>query len=76
MTSSHILANIYISRKTKKDKYEWCEHNLMTYFDHLKYEEFAKNTHKYFQEVPLINFDIIRHECRGDQLNYQCNIIE
>ena len=40
----------------------------MTYFDDLKYNEFAKDTDSYFENVKLINFDIIHHECRGDKL--------
>ena len=40
----------------------------MTYFDDLKYNEFAKDTDSYFENVTRINFDIIHHECRGDKL--------
>ena len=68
MASRKILTNSFILTKSKKGKYEWCKHDLMTYFDDLKYNEFAKNTDSYFENVKLINFDIIHHECRGDKL--------
>ena len=60
--------NSYIPAKTKKGKYEWHEHDLMTYFDDLKYNEFAKDADSYFENVKLINFDIVHHECRGGKL--------
>ena len=41
---------------TKKGKYEWYEHDLMTYFDDLKYEECVRDTDKYFQDVQLVNY--------------------
>ena len=68
MTSRQILTNSYIPAKTKKGKYEWHEHDLMTYFDDLKYNEFAKDADSYFENVKLINFDIVHHECRGGKL--------
>ena len=40
----------------------------MTYFDDLKYNEFAKDTDSYFKNVKLINFDIVHHERRGVKL--------
>ena len=74
MTSRHILTNIYIPRKTKNVKYEWYEHDSITYFDNLKYKEFAEDTDKYFQEFQLINFDRIHHNCQDNQLeiSVQC----
>ena len=56
MASRQILTNTYIPRKTKKGKYEWYEHDLVTYFDDLKYEEFTKDG--YFQDVKLWYFII------------------
>lgn len=51
MASRQILTNTYIPRKTKKGKYERYEHDLIIYFDDLKYEEFTKDG--YFQDVKL-----------------------
>ena len=39
----------------------------------LKYEETIKNTDKYFQNVRVINFDMIHHLCRGDPLEKDMN---
>ena len=47
MASRPILTNTYIPKKANKDKYEWYEHDLMTYFDDLEYQQFASNTHGY-----------------------------
>lgn len=47
MDLRQILRYMYIPRKTKKGKYEWYGPNLMTYFDDLKNEEFAKDIDKY-----------------------------
>ena len=70
MASRKILTNSFILAKSKKGRYEWCkhDHDLMTYFDDLKYIEFAKNTDSYFENIKLINFDIIHHEYGGDKL--------
>ena len=59
---------LHSKKKTKKVKYEWYKHDLMTYFDDLKYSEFAKDTDSYFENVTRINFGIIHNECRGDKL--------
>ena len=63
MTKNPILTNTYIPRKTKQGKYEWYEYDLMSYFNDLKYEELASDTDGYFQNAPVINFNIINHEC-------------
>lgn len=69
-TKSDILANTYIPWKMKKDnkKYEWYEHDLMTYFYDLKHEQLASNTDDYFKRARVISFDKINHECGGDPL--------
>lgn len=52
------------SRKTKKNnKYDWYEHDLMTYFDDLKYEQLASNTDECFKRAHIFNSDIINHDC-------------
>ena len=40
----------------------------MTYFDDLKYEEFASDTDGYFQNARVIYFGIIHHGCHGTPL--------
>ena len=41
----------------------------LTYYDELKYQEFTANKEKQFRNHNIINFDIIRNQCRGDKLN-------
>ena len=55
------------SKKTKK-KYEWYEHDLMTYIDNLKYDHFINNMDSHFSNAKVTNFDIIHYQCRGDEL--------
>ena len=62
--------NKYIHTKGKTE-YKWYEHYLlMPYIDDLKYNEFIENTDEHFQKAKIINFDIIQHECKGDELEY------
>ena len=64
MASRQSLTNTYTPAKTKKNnKYDWYEHDLMTYFDDLKYEQLASNTDEYFKRAHIFNFDIINHDC-------------
>ena len=67
MENKPILTNKYIPTKAR-DKYEWDEHVLMTYFDDLKYRQFASNTDDYFRLACIVNFDIINHKYCGDPL--------
>ena len=43
MTTRQVLTNTYIPPKSKKGKHEWYKHDLMIYFDDLKYDEFVSN---------------------------------
>ena len=63
------LINNYIPTKGKTE-YKWYEHDLISYIDVLKYNEFIKNVDDHFQRAKVINFDIIYQECRGDELEY------
>lgn len=65
MASKPILMNTYIPRKTKKDKCEWYEHDLMTYIDDLKCQQFFSDTDGYFQLHELSILKFINHECCG-----------
>ena len=42
--NQQILTNFYIlKKKKKKKKYEWYEHELMTYISNIKYDNFINN---------------------------------
>ena len=47
----------------------WYERDFCGYFDHLRYQEMIKNRTYYFSRKKVVNFDIINHECRGDELD-------
>ena len=49
-------------------KLPYYERDLMSYYDHLKYQEMTENSDDYFKNKQVVNFDIIYPECRGDQL--------
>ena len=51
------------SEDKKNNKYDWYKHDLMTYFDDLKYEQLASNTDEFFKRAYIFNFDIINHDC-------------
>ena len=40
----------------------------MNYFEHLEYQEMAKDPMDYFKNKKIINFDIIHHKSRDDPL--------
>ena len=44
------------------------ERDFLNYSDQLKYEETVRDPDKYFQNVKILNFDIINHVSRGDPL--------
>ena len=58
----------YIPKKTEKENYEWYEHDLMTYIDVLKYKQFVENMDSHFSRAKITNFDMIHHQCQGNQL--------
>ena len=41
---------------------------LMTYYNHLKYQEIIEDPNNYFKNKVAVNFDVIHHECKGDLL--------
>ena len=45
------------------------ERCFLSYLDDLKYEKTVKNIDKHFQDVKVINFDMIHHMCRGDPVD-------
>ena len=64
ITSKNTYIPPYVSSELK-----WYERDgLLTYFDRLEYEQFEKNRDEYLQRVKIVNFDIIHHQCRWDEL--------
>ena len=63
-----INRNGYISRFIPPEK-----RDFLNYLDQLKYEETIKNPDRYFQNVKIINFDIINHVSSGNLLEKRCN---
>ena len=41
---------------------------LISYIDHLKNKDMSDDPDSYFKNVQVVNFDIIHHECPGDEL--------
>ena len=60
--------NFRIPKVPEKKKYEWLEHDLMMYYDDLKYKDFTGNMGSHFSMAKIVNFNIIHHECHGDKL--------
>ena len=46
----------------------WFDRDLMTYVDHLRYQEYAKDSNDYFDRAKIVNFNIIHNRCREDPL--------
>ena len=60
--------NSFIPPYMKKNL-KWYERDgLMTYIDRIGYEWFEEDGDKYLENVNVINFDIIYHQCRGGTL--------
>lgn len=64
------MTNAYIPKKPEIKKYEWYKDDLLMYFDDLKYDKFIEDTDKSFSCANIINFDLIHHQCCGDELQY------
>ena len=58
-----ICINNYILKYTPPK-----ERDFLSYLDDLKNKQTMENPGKYFQNVKIVNFDIIHHECRGVSL--------
>ena len=48
----------------------------MTYIDGLKNKHFIEDMDSLFFQAKITNFDIIRHQCRGDPLQNSCQYYE
>ena len=62
MFKNDIVVNSYIPYYPKEKK---CLYDTLLIG---KYESLKKNLHDYFENVKILNFDIINHESRGDLL--------
>ena len=61
-TTTSSLNNKFLhSEMPEKKKYEWYEHDLMTYINDLKYEHFIEDTDSHFSCAKVTNFDLIDH---------------
>lgn len=49
-------------------KLPWYERDLINYFNHLKYKDVSDNPDSYFENVQVVDFEIIHGECRGNKL--------
>lgn len=66
---SKIVANNYVPTYHEDySKRPWYESDMMSFIDHIKYRSMRDNPDSYFNNVKVVNFDIINHECRGDKL--------
>ena len=62
------LMNTYIPKYVPSD-YEWYEcDGLLTWYDHRKCEDFLREADFHFKQAKIRNFDIIRKECRGEEI--------
>ena len=62
MFTNDIVVNSYIPYYPKEKK---CLHDTLLIG---KYESLKKNLHDYFENVKILNFDVINHQSRGDLL--------
>ena len=46
----------------------WYERDLMTDFNHLKYQEMAEYPDHYVKNKEVANFDLVYYRCCGDRL--------
>ena len=53
--NQQILTNCYFR---KKKKYEWYEHDLMTYIENLKHDNFINNMDPHLPNKKNKNFDV------------------
>ena len=47
---------------------KWYKHDLMTYIDDLRYENFVRDIDSHFSKAKVINFNKTHHQCQSDKL--------
>ena len=66
---SKFVANKYgLTYQEDYHKLPWYERDMMSYIDHVKYKTVRDDPDQYFDIVKVVNFDIIKDQCRGDKL--------
>ena len=62
-----IHVNCYIPQYVKPNL-KWYERDgLMTYHDHVKYEEYARDPDRYLSRANIVNFDLTHAQCRFEK---------
>ena len=60
--------NTYIPKYVPSD-FKWYERDgLLTWYDQRKCEDFLRDADSHFKQAKIINFDITRRECRGEEV--------
>ena len=62
-----VIRNGYIPRYIPPEGMDFCN-----YFEDCKYKKTMNNVDGYFQQVKIVNFDIIHHQCKNDPLEKSC----
>ena len=57
------FSNNYILKYTPPE-----ERDFLMYLDYLKYKKFMEDLDQTFKKTKIVNFDIIRHQCRVDKM--------
>ena len=60
--------NTYIPKYVSSNLKCYEHDDLLTWYDQRKCEDFLRNTDSHFKQAKIINFDIIRRECRGEEV--------
>ena len=64
-----VVANKYVPTFQEDCfKLPWYDRGMMSYIDNVKYKTIRDDPDQYFDDVKVVNFDIIHHECNGDKL--------
>ena len=64
-----VVANKYVPTFQEDCfKLPWYERDMMSYIDNVKYKTIRDDPDQYFDDVKVVNFDIIHHERNCDKL--------
>ena len=64
------VTNSYIPTRPKKYNQQQDRFDLDDRLNQMKFNEIIENSDSYFENVKLINFDLIHNECNGIELSY------
>ena len=68
LKTNKIVANKYVPTYQDYYKLPWYERNMMSYIDCIKYRTMRDDPDHYFDNIKVVNFDIIHHKRCGDKL--------